>query len=246
VLSDIWIKSAKVTRGRGRLAVMKWISVFGLFLMLGLPRPTSAQQSYKPAEVASAGDAYTDYQVVFDGLFVLDVSINDDGGVHRIDALRDPGSMLDAAKTSLRSWKFHAASRDGKPESSRVTVSFVYRPPDYGPAAAVPPKDFSPVIPPEAPDDREHDGYVPVSILSFAYPDYPVNSLASGSVVAQVTVDESGVMKNVDFLHEMANFNGLVSGALKKWRFQPATFKGKPITSKTVVAFVFQTPSSSN
>jgi hypothetical protein len=36
----------------------------------------------------------------------------------------------------------------------------------------------------------------------------------------------------------------LVSDALKKWRFQAATFNGKPITSKTTIAFVFQTPSS--
>jgi outer membrane biosynthesis protein TonB len=151
--------------------------------------------------------------------------------------------MLGAAKNSVRSWKFHAASRDGKPESSRVTVSFVYRPPNYGNAAAVPPKDFSPVIPPNVSDSRERDAYVPVGILSFDYPDYPANSVAWGSVVAQLTVDESGEVKNVDLLHGMVGFNNLVSDALKKWRFQAATFKGKPITSKTIVAFIFQPPS---
>lgn len=216
---------------------MKRGFIIGLFLMIGLSR-TLAQQTYKPAEVASATDAYVPYPLVLDGLFVLDVSLNENGEISRIDALRDPGSMLGAAKTSVSSWKFHAASRDGKPEPSRVTVSFLYRPPNYGFGVGVPPKDFSPVIPPDKPDSV----YVPVGILSFAYPDYPVNSVNWGSVVAQLTVDELGTVKNVEFLHGMANFNNLVSDALKKWRFQAATLKGKPITSKTVVAFLFQPP----
>jgi hypothetical protein len=41
---------------------------------------------------------------------------------------------------------------------------------------------------------------------------------------------------------EWSGFNNLVSDALKKWRFQAATFNGKPVTSKTVIAFIFQTP----
>lgn len=158
---------------------MKQSLALGLFLLAGFSRPSLAQQTYKPVEVASAGDAYVPYQVVFDGLFVLDVSLDKNGDVSRASALRDLGSMLGAAKNSVRSWKFHAASMEGKPEPSRVTVSFVYRPPNYGNAAAVPPKDFSPVIPPDE-SNSQHDGYVPVGILSFAYADYPVNSVAWG------------------------------------------------------------------
>jgi hypothetical protein len=57
-------------------------------------------------------------------------------------------------------------------------------------------------------------------------------------------VDGSGDVKAVEFLHGMAGFNNLVSDALKKWRFQAATLDGKPVTSKTVIAFIFQPPSS--
>jgi hypothetical protein len=62
---------------------------------------TLAQQTYTPPEVTSAGDAYTSYNVVFDGLFVLDIGLSDEGDIRRIEALRDPGSMLGAAKTSV-------------------------------------------------------------------------------------------------------------------------------------------------
>jgi hypothetical protein len=143
---------------------MKSFALVGLFL-LGLP--WSTQESYKPVEVRSADDAYVPYQVVIDGLFVLDVSLDENGEISRINALRDPGSMLGAAKNSVRSWKFQPASRDSRPEPSRMTVSFIYRPPNYGNAGAVPPKDFTPVIPADNTDSRGHGGYVPAGIESF-------------------------------------------------------------------------------
>jgi TonB family protein len=216
---------------------MKSAPVIG-FLLLALAWPNIAQEIYNSPEVASAGDTYVPYQVVLDGLFVLDVFVDGEGAVQGIDAVPDPGAMLGAAKTSVRQWKFRPASREGRSAPSRMTVSFLYRPPNYGNATAVPPKQFSPVVP------TEHDNYVPIGVLSFAYPAYPVNSVAWGSVVVQVTVDNSGEVKGVDFLHGMDVFNNFVSDALKKWRFQAATLAGKSITSKTVIAFVFQPPAA--
>src|SRR6266481_1586265 len=238
------LSSLQITRIRWVYnQTMKSAPVIG-FLLLVLAWPNAAQETYNSPEVASAGDTYVTYQVVLDGLFVLDVSLDADGAVQGIDALRNPGSMLGAAKTSVRqwkfrpAWKFQPASREGRKAPSRMTVSFLYRPPSYGNAAAVPPKQFSPVLP------TEHDNYVPVGVLSFAYPAYPVNSVAWGSVVVQLTVDNSGEVKGVDFLRGMEVFNAFVSEALKQWRFQAATLNGKPITSKTVIAFAFQPPAA--
>lgn len=223
---------------------MKRGLVIGVVLLVCVARPISAQQIYEPSEVTSAGDAYVPYQVLFDGLFILDVFLNDSGEVQRIKALRDPGSMLGAAKKSVQKWKFQPASKEGKSAPSRMTVSFVYRPPNWGIAAPVPPKGFSPVLPPDQSDSSLHGNYVPVGVLSFSYPEYPVNSVSWGSVVVQLTVDGSGRITGVDFLHGMEGFNNLVSKALKAWRFQAATFNGKSIPSKTIIAFVFQPPSS--
>ena len=204
-----------------------------------------AQQTYSPPEVTSAGDAYTSYNIVFDGLFVLDIGIGDDGGIRRIESLRNPGSMFGAAKTSVRNWKFQPAFEDRKPRASRLTVAFVYRPANYPTFGAVPPKDFTPVIPSARSDDGSED-YAPVGILSFAYPDYPINSVVWGSVLLQATVDSSGDVKSVNVLHGMPNFNRFAQGALKNWRFRAATLHGKPVTSKIVIAFIFQPPPSSN
>jgi hypothetical protein len=84
-----------------------------------------------------AGDAYIPYQIVKDGFFVLDIWLNGDGSIRRIDPLRNPGAMLGAAEASVRSWKFVAATENGKPVPSRLTVAFVYRPPNYGNAGTV-------------------------------------------------------------------------------------------------------------
>jgi len=90
-----------------------------------------AQQTYTPPEVTSAGDAYTSYNVVFDGLFVLDIGLSNEGDIRRVEALRDPGSMLGAAKTSVRTWGFRPASEGGKQKPSRLTVAFLYRPANH-------------------------------------------------------------------------------------------------------------------
>ena len=217
---------------------------FVIFFLIGFSWPVSAQPNYKPARVISADDAYVPFQVLTDGFFVFDVALYDDGKVERIDALRDPGAMRSAAKTSIGGWKFQPASVDAVSAPSRMIVSFVYLPPIYGNAAAVAQKNFAPVLPADQSAPSEYGNYVPVGILSFAYPAYPVNSVAWGSVVVQLTVGGSGDVDRVEFLHGMVGFNKLVSEALRKWRFQPATFDGKPITSKTVIAFVFQTPAA--
>jgi TonB family protein len=222
---------------------MKNIPLVTLFSVIVLWPSVFAQQTFDPPKVTSAGDAYVPYQVVMDGLFVLDVRLNDDGEIRRIEALRDPGAMLGAAKTSVHAWKFQPAYEDGKPTVSRQTVAFLYRPANQGNAVAVPPMDFVPVIPSDQSDDGD---YVPVGISSFAYPDYPVNSVAWGSVVVQVTVNSVGHVKDVNFLYRTASFDNFVLDALKRWRFRAAILRGKPVTSKTVIAFVFQPPPSTN
>lgn len=123
----------------------------------------TAEQTYVPPGVTSAGDAYIPYQnqIVTDGLFVLDVGIGKAGEIQQVEALRHAGSMVEAAKASLRSWKFHPAYDNSKATLSRLTVAFLQPPTVYSGIRAVPPKDFVPVIPPEQSGGES----VPVGIL---------------------------------------------------------------------------------
>lgn len=106
---------------------MKRGLVIGFLLFIGLARPNSVQQTYKPPEVASAGDVYVPYQVVLDGLFVLDVSLDDDGKIQEIDGLRDPGSMLDAAKRSVRQCREQVSTFPHDSELCLLPVELRYR-----------------------------------------------------------------------------------------------------------------------
>lgn len=204
-----------------------------------------AQVSFKPAQVASVADAYLPYEVVYDGFVVLEVFLDKDGTLVETKTLRDPGAMTPAALASVNAWKFHPASGGDRTLPSAATVVFVYRPRDNGPAPVLAPKNFKPVLP----DAQVHtDGgrdYIPPGVVSVAYPDYPVNSVAWGSVVVQVTVNAEGKAENPGVLYGTAPFKDLALKALEKWRFQPATLEGKPVLSQIPIAFVFQTPNSS-
>ncbi|HEX5424062.1 MAG TPA: TonB family protein [Candidatus Acidoferrales bacterium] len=211
-------------------------------LVIALSSVAFGQQAFEPPQVSRAGDAYVQYyEPITDGLFVFDVAVNSNGGIERIDALRNPGAMIKAAENSVRSWQFQPAEKDNKPTASRLTVAIVYRPPDYGGAPAVPPANFLPVIPPSQGSGSGRGAYVPVGILSFDYPERPANSVAWGSAIVQITVSGSGAVTDVEFLRDMHGFDGTVRRALKKWRFRPARLSGTPISAEAVIAFVFET-----
>lgn len=218
---------------------MKGSAAIWLISMASLVAPASAAraQAYQPAEVASAGDVYVPYAFVADGFFVLDARVGADGALEGIDALRDPGAMPSAAKDRMREWKFRPGREDGKAIASRITVGFLYPPTSY--STAVQRADYAAELPG---DKQESRGYRPVGILASAYPAYPVNSVAWGSVVIQVTVDGSGGVKGVEFLHRMDVFDQFALEALKKWRFRAATLNGRAVEAKTVIGFAFQPP----
>ena len=68
---------------------------------------------------------------------------------------------------------------------------------------------------------------------------YPVNSLARGTVVVVVVVEQDGqvskaeVLKSVDSLDEPSVY------AAKQWRFEPARLDGQPIRSGASISFVY-------
>jgi hypothetical protein len=69
----------------------------------------------------------------------------------------------------------------------KLLLLWLNRPPNNGPALPLPPKDFKPVL--ALSHDHAAIDYVPAGIVSFTYPDYPLNSVAWGSVIVQVAVD---------------------------------------------------------
>jgi TonB family protein len=222
--------------------VIKLRQVAGFLLLIGCIAVAFAQAVFKAPHVTSVTDAYLPYEIVFDGFVVLDISLDKRGEVIGTEALRDPGAMVPAAVTSVQTWKVKPAILGTSAIPSEMTAIFVYRPRPNGPAVALPPKDFKPVVPhPHA--DQTND-YVPAGVVSFTYPDYPANTVAWGSVVVQITVNSEGRIESTEVLRGTAPFTELAVDALRNWRFQAATLHGKPISSQLPIAFIFQTPVS--
>jgi len=206
---------------------------------------TIVTQTFEAPRAVSVRDAYLPYQVVYDGFVVLELFLDKNGMIVEKRTLRDPGAMVPAAIATVAGWKFRPA--EGACNTalpSAITTVFVYRPRDNGPALVAPPKNFKPVLPNSPVHADGGPDYVPAGVLSVAYPNYPVNSVAWGSVVVQVTVNPEGRIEKSEVLHGTAPFKDLVLEALDKWRFRAANLGGRPIPSKMPIAFVFQTPLS--
>ena len=71
---------------------------------------------------------------------------------------------------------------------------------------------------------------------------YPVNSVGIGAVVLDAAVDKYSQVKKVDLLRDVPSLSPEAIATVKRWTINPATFSGKPIASKLIVAFVFRSP----
>lgn len=197
----------------------------------------SPQVSLKPAEVSSAADTRYPVGSIADGVVVLDVALTQRGQISGIDAVRDVASLTSAATSSVESWKFKPASQDGLVQASAMTVAFVFRPP----VNMWKPPSFAPAI--SSPGSIT-PAYTPAGIVSVGYAEHPVNSVAAGAVVVEVTVDDNGKVERMKVIRSMRGFTQSALRAAKQWQFQPATVKDKPVVSNVAIAFVFATPNS--
>jgi outer membrane biosynthesis protein TonB len=196
--------------------------------------PSLAQTSFRAPEVTSVTGILYPIQSIADGVVVLDVSLNDKGAITASTVVRDIPSLTPAATSSIQSWKFTPASRQGKPEPSVVRVAVVFRPRVYFAAGPV----FTPFLS-EGGTKREDQRYVPPGIVSVTYPQYPINAAAPGTVVIQVIVGKSQSIQRLKVVRDLPPFTQFALSAANQWRFQAATLNGRPITSNLVVAFVF-------
>jgi TonB family protein len=81
-----------------------------------------------------------------------------------------------------------------------------------------------------------------VDVVAVAFPQYPANSIASGTVVLRIRVDEMGRIEKTVVVRRIASLTSPAVRALREWKFKPAEFDGKPLASSIALAFVFRAP----
>ena len=64
-------------------------------------------------------------------------------------------------------------------------------------------------------------------------------------MVLDVTIDKYGAIKKTDVIRDVPSLTPEAIAAVKRWTINAATFNGKAIASKLVVAYVFRSPTMS-
>ena len=81
--------------------------------------------------------------------------------------------------------------------------------------------------------------YEPPTVISTAEALYPINSIASGTVILKVNLSKEGSIDSVDVLRDIPSLTGPAIAAVRKWKFGPAKLDGYGISSTIPVAFTF-------
>jgi TonB family protein len=194
-------------------------------------------KSFEPAEVVSAAEVVYPPQSVAVGTVVLEVTVGEKGEVEDVRPIREIASLTEVAVESVKKWQFKPAMRRGKPIQSRtvVAVTFIpalsfYKNVPLPPLSATEPSAGPPLEP------------EPVKVVEASFPKYPMNTLASGTVVVRVRVDKQGQAEDMRAVREIPALTEPCLRALKEWKFEAAQYRGKPIAGSIAIAFVMRPP----
>ena len=193
---------------------------------------------FVPANVSKAGNIPYPTSSLDAGVVTLSVDLDQTGQVTGVGILRDISSVSGSAAAAVRSWTYVPATLDGKPVASTLTINIVYDPGFLG-------ADNIPLPPPSQvqPISKKDPAFFPAQLNTATFAPYPATAKAQGAVVLDVTLDRNGNVGKVATLRDVPPLTVSATGALKNWNFSAATYEGKPIQCRVVVAFVFRSPS---
>jgi TonB family protein len=82
----------------------------------------------------------------------------------------------------------------------------------------------------------------PPAIISTFEAIYPLQSVASGTVVLEVALDDIGKITDVRVVRGIPSLTESAERSVRQWKFRPAQLDGEPVHSKMAVAFSFVPP----
>jgi TonB family protein len=194
-------------------------------------------QNYREARVVQASDIVFPAASAVTGIVTLGVSVDATGTVQNVTVIRDVAPLTAAAQAGLQNWKFSPAMKNGKPVAGNVRVQVVFNPYNPGDTGIGGGGGAS------GTGGNGSSGDFQLAQLQTAnYAQYPVNTVASGTVVVLVRVDVSGKVQDAKVMRGSGPLADAATRAAKGWGFAPATCRGKAVPSVVPVAFVFASP----
>ncbi len=232
-----------VSSGKGCPLVRNHFSSALIALLCGVSvftqgRQTSAPKNvFEPGELVQASDIPYPFDSVAVGTVLFELTIDVSGNVEDVFATHSIPSLVEPSMRSIRTWKFRAATLDGKPVRSRATVAVMFNP--FVNAGQSPPSP--------SPARESRGNTLPpnpaADVLSAVYVIQPMAALP-GSVVLKARIAGSGEIEYVNVVRDFPPFTSAAMQSLSKWSFKPAKFQGEPLASTIAVAFVFRLPSA--
>ena len=199
----------------------------------------AARSEFTPPSVISAEAPVSPFGVIQGGVALADLTINSDGSVEKAALLRGSSPFSEETLRAVRSWRFNPARSTDRYVTSHVGVLTLFRPAamlSFGVGGST----FGFEAP--APAKSDHSAF-PQSITD---PGYPQNSIAEGTVVLEVTVDNVGHPINIRVIQDVPSLTENSKSAVRNWRFLPAVESGKSIEGKVVVAIAYLQPVQAN
>ena len=220
---------------------MKWIAIAALILAIsaGSSAVSPAQtkrHNFVPPSLISASDISYPINSLAAGVVTLSVSLNNAARVTNVQVLRAVPSLTEPALAAVNNWTFSPAMLDGAPEPSTLTVNILFNPGYLHPRNVLLP-------PVKSQEERDETiRFTPPQVVAAEYAAYPARSVFTGAVVLEMTVGKTGLADHVSAVFAAPSLSQTAITAAKKWAFSSGTLDGAPIESKTVVAFVFRSP----
>lgn len=206
---------------------------------LAATRPgISGGSHFVPPDITTASDIFYPTDSIASGLVSVSVNLTATSQVQSVQIIRDIPGLTSAVTNAINSWTFTPGKLDGKAVPSTINVEVIFNGGATG-NSNLPVQPGSLVAPPNP------AGYFPPEISQVSFAGYPPNSVATGAVVLALTVDKYSEVKKPTAIHPVASLTPAAIVAVKTWTVNPATFNGKKLDAKLVVAFVFRAPNIS-
>lgn len=198
-------------------------------------QPTQEEGFVPPAPLSIVATPYPP-QAVYGGEVVLDALIDSNGKLEDVTVVHGDAPFLDTVLGAVHTWSFTPARMDGRAVEGRVGIVFQF------------PQSFLPNLTSnqhkydEPLADSADRAALPVLTLE---PDYPINSIAEGSVALYELVDADGEVTSTSVLSDIESLGASTRAALTKWQFVPGKQGGTKIGSADVIVVTFRRPASS-
>jgi TonB family protein len=84
--------------------------------------------------------------------------------------------------------------------------------------------------------------FEPPRVVSTMEARYPPNSIASGTVILDLAIDESGGVSAVRTILGVPSLTEEATRTVKQWKFRPALLNGQPVAATFAASFSFVPP----